>query len=250
MVDTDLLHKTLTELVDYYKVNDIVTTGSAANNFGKLSEPCPKEPYVHWFSETLTIDEERKILQSRRKRPGSFLVSKDVTIPNKYVLAVYFADEIKRFTVTEESNRFKLRYGEMLFYSWYELVDYYREHDIEIRGNNFGKLSTPLRKEPEESCYIGRKTRMEERDLLLAGTPASGDFLIRDGITDPEAYVLAVNVQGQINHFDIYRENGGFRFCDTGKLCTTLGELVDFYKNTEITVGELSFGKLVREVGR
>ncbi|KAK7089245.1 uncharacterized protein [Littorina saxatilis] len=240
--DADKFYTNLEELVDYFKEHKI-NVGS--ETYGTLTQPFEKKQLDGLYLEEFPTKDDGTFLQSHRKRTGSFLITTGSTNPNHYILAVYFDGAVKRFPISREGNGYKFLDTGMFFRTLTELMNYYKAHDIQSGGKVWGKLSERFRPEPKEEWYFGTFTRDDEQKLLLSGKKGPGSFLIRDGTTDPDNYVLAVNFAGKINHFTIIPEENAFNFREAGTVFRRLADLVDHYKEHEIVVHGTGYGKLV-----
>ncbi|XP_070182967.1 uncharacterized protein, partial [Littorina saxatilis] len=102
----------------------------------------------------------------------------------------------------------------------------------------------------KEQWYYGMIQREEEKSLFEYRRNGHGSFLIRQRITNPAHFTLAVKFEGDIQRFVIVPEENGFRCIETDGHFNTLPQLVKFYSETNIQVGETVWGKLSKPVER
>ncbi|XP_070184215.1 uncharacterized protein [Littorina saxatilis] len=193
-----------------------------------------------WYFGTITEEEENKLLQFKRNEQGSFLMRHGHTNPNDYILAVSWNNEIKRLTINCEGERFICCNTNVTFNTLCNVVSHYKKHEIKVGEDSWGKLSKPFEKEPDAEWYFGEISREDERKLLISQGHGSGSYLVRDGKSDKNQYVLAVNFDEQVNHFAIIpdKEETGFKLQNSNvPPFKTLSELVEHYKEHGIESG-------------
>ncbi|KAK7105534.1 hypothetical protein V1264_016900 [Littorina saxatilis] len=136
---------TLDELVEHYKQHDIKI---GLKPCGKLQKPFEIKPDHEWyFEDRATRADEENLLQPNTYGDGSFLIRECISAPGDYTLTVYFDDVLNHLRILPVDCGYRFRDLDMSFPTLAELVEHFKESEIELKGKQYGKLVRPFERQ-------------------------------------------------------------------------------------------------------
>eukprot|EP00916_Digyalum_oweni_P009240 GHVL01015593.1.p1 GENE.GHVL01015593.1~~GHVL01015593.1.p1 ORF type:complete len:231 (-),score=18.91 GHVL01015593.1:486-1178(-) len=203
-----------------------------------------------WYFGSMSPEDEAELSHfKRRNKPSSFLVREEGPY---LILAVCGDDSDNKHFRIDTDDGYKIEGTDETFDTLPHLIEHYRKNDIVHRGKTAGRLGNPFEVEPKEEWYAGKMRRRLEKKLFRSTGNQPNSFLLRDSITSPGDYTLAVYISKmrKRKHFLISLDENSFNFCDANKKFKSLAELVHYYQANDIeTTKEGNFGKLGTPIG-